>query len=358
MTTAVAPQTAVTAPKKSQEIEFIPMGDNTPIKLSLNIVKEYIAIPTKNKLLPDERECMRFLMLCRSRKLNPFEGDCFLMGYEGRDGIVTWSLITAHQAFLKRAEVHPEFDGFESGVIVREGEDGDIKDREGDFLYPGDILLGGWCTVHFKNRKHPMKRRLNVGTFKKAYGRWNDDAAGMIVKCAEADGLRSSFPTLLGGLYTDNERPVIEIGGPSNVKSPDFSEPPRLLPTPATSASQQAEAPGKPQGAPEGATTPGAAQTPQGEAAGAPAGGSGAEPEPGNGGNGGAGEPDQAAELLKSIKLHMEKAGVTEEQVMTYARGASIAKADQKRLSDLSTAKLTTINKSWHNILPKIRGGQ
>ena len=36
----------------------------------------------------------------------------------------------------------------------------------------------------------------------------NDDPAGMIVKCAEADALRSAFPTMLGGCYTEEEMPV------------------------------------------------------------------------------------------------------------------------------------------------------
>lgn len=364
---------AITTVPKSNEVTFVPFGGDDEIKLSVIIIQKFVAIPTKTGKIPDERESIRFMMLCRSRKLNPFEGDCFLMGYEARDGSVNWSLITAHQAFLKRAEVNPEFDGFDSGVIVREGENETIIEREGDFLYPGDELLGGWCIVHFKNRKHPMKRRLNLNTFKKPYGRWLDDPAGMIVKCAEADGLRSAFPTMLGGLYTDNERPVIEVSSVP-AKAPEFdarTTPPARI---AESTIVQTPTPPRAQEQKEVVQTPPASQTPapqpvaaasdqksqppatQKEPDPAPAGGppaeTGATPPP-------ASVPavnTSETEALQSLRLLMAKSGVTEEQVMVYCRANNIAKADQKKLGMLSDAKLLTLGKGWHNILPKIRG--
>jgi len=344
-----ANKTAVTVPSKTNEVSFVPFGENDEIKLNLNIIKNYVAIPTKNKNLPDDRECMKFMMLCRSRKLNPFEGDCFLMGYEARDGGITWSLITAHQAFLKRAEVHKEFNGFESGVIVREGEDGDIKEREGDFLYPGDILLGGWATVHFKGRQFPMKRRLNLKSFSKPYGRWNEDPAGMIVKCAEADALRSSFPTLLGSLYTDNERPIIEIA--SSAKAPDLGPAAAQITQgsePAKTAGEQPKTAQEPSG---GVTTPaGGESAPRAQAG---------EPEKGDNAPQGSAEPSTGTpegDALASVRRLMSKSGVVEEQVMQYCRANNgMAKENQKKLSELSTAKLQTLSKAWHNILPKIR---
>jgi phage recombination protein Bet len=158
--------------------------------------------------VPGKDDCIRFIMLCKSRHLNPFEGDAYFLGYDGREG-TTWSLITAHQAFLKRAEAHPDFDGMESGVLVfKKGKPNDLIQREGDFLFDDDILVGGWATVHFKNRTYPIKRRVNLKTFRKPFGRWNDDPAGMICKCAEADALRSSFPSMLGGCYTEEEMPA------------------------------------------------------------------------------------------------------------------------------------------------------
>lgn len=198
-------------------MEFIPFGSEDKIKLSVSIIKNLVCTKTKSGKVCTDTDAIRFMMLCQARRLNPFEGDCFLIGYDGKDG-PTFSLITAHQAFLKRAEVNKEYDGLKSGVIIE--RDGQMQDLEGDFYLPGDKVLGGWSTVFFKNRKQPMHKRIRMERFRKSFGIWIDDAAGMIVKCAEADALRSSFPTMLGGLYLKEE---VEHAKPIEASTPIFT---------------------------------------------------------------------------------------------------------------------------------------
>lgn len=183
-------------------VEYVPFGAQDKIKLSISIIKNLIAVKTKSGKTCTDQDAIKFMALCQARRLSPFEGDCFLIGYDGRDG-TTFSLITAHQAFLKRAEVNEEYDGMKSGIIVE--EDGQLKDLEGDFYTNGQKVVGGWATVYFKNRKQPMHKRIRLARFQKSFGIWQDDSAGMICKCAEADALRSSFPTMLGGLYLKEE---------------------------------------------------------------------------------------------------------------------------------------------------------
>ena len=184
-------------------MEFVPYGATDRIKLSVPVVQKLIAVRTRSGQTCSDRDAMRFMMMCQAQRLNPFAGDAFLIGYDGKDG-PQFSLITAHQAFLKRAELHPEYDGMRSGIIVQ-NEDGTITDLEGDFFLPGQQVMGGWASVHFKNRKVQTTRRIRLARFQKSFGVWQDDAAGMICKCAEADALRSSFPTLLGGLFLRDE---------------------------------------------------------------------------------------------------------------------------------------------------------
>ncbi len=192
----------------TKEMEFTPFMAKEPIKLSIAIVREHVCVPTRSGLKCSDKDAVKFMMLCKARGLNPFEGDAFLIGYES-DGEATFSLITSHQAFLKRAETHPEYDGMTSGVIVRPKGSEELVDRVGDFMLETDILLGGWATVHFKNRKYPMQKRLKLSTFSTGRSRWKADPAGMIVKCAEADALRSSFPTLCGGMYMEGEMAAV-----------------------------------------------------------------------------------------------------------------------------------------------------
>lgn len=239
------PNFAITRPQP-KEVEFVPFGGGDKIKLSVAIIQNLIAVPTKTGKTCSERDAMKFLMLCRSRGLNPFEGDAFLIGYDSQDG-PTFSLITAHQAFLKRAELHPEYDGMESGVIIspalacpmcsaqggREVSNnwvvcsackgvGQTDEIEGDIIPSESQLIGGWAKVHFKQRKVLTKKRLSIKTFNKGFGRWRDDPAGMIVKCAEADALRSSFPTKFGGMYLreEQELPVHAVATPVDLEMP------------------------------------------------------------------------------------------------------------------------------------------
>jgi phage recombination protein Bet len=184
-------------------MEFVPFGAEDKIKLSLSIVKNLVAVKTKTGKTCTDNEAIKFMMMCQARRLNPFEGDAFLIGYDNKDGGANFSLITAHQAFLKRAEVNDEYDGMKSGIIVERS--GEMMDLEGDFYLPGDKVMGGWATVFFKNRKQAMHKRIRMERFKKPFGIWQEDSAGMICKCAEADALRSSFPTMLGGLYLKEE---------------------------------------------------------------------------------------------------------------------------------------------------------
>ena len=196
------PTQAVIKAPDEKAMEFIPYGAQDKIKLSVAIVKNLIAVKTNSGKTCSDNEAIKFMMMCQARRLNPFEGDAFLIGYDGKDG-PRFSLITAHQAFLKRAELNVEYDGMKSGIIVE--RDGTPTDLEGDFFLEGDKLMGGWATVYFKNRKQPMHKRIRLQRFKKSFGVWIDDPAGMICKCAEADALRSSFPTMLGGLYLREE---------------------------------------------------------------------------------------------------------------------------------------------------------
>jgi phage recombination protein Bet len=207
-TTSETKTPAPAADKENKEqrlIEFVPFGTKDKISLSIAIVKRLIAVKTKTGKTCSDEDAFKFMLMCQARKLNPFEGDAYLIGYDSQSG-PSFSLITAHQAFLKRAEVHNEFDGMESGTIVL--RNGEVIDLVGDWHMPNDNVLGGWATVFFKNRAHPMKKRLRLARFNKGFGIWRDDPAGMIVKCAEADALRSSFPTMLGGMFISEELPV------------------------------------------------------------------------------------------------------------------------------------------------------
>lgn len=298
--------------EKREEMEFVPFGTEDRIKLNVAIVQTMICVPTRTGKTCSRTEALKFMMMCRSRRLNPFEGDAFLIGYDGKDGAV-FSLITAHQSFLKRAELHPEFDGMRSGVIVE--EDGVLKDLEGDFHSDSQKVVGGWAIVYFKNRKYPILRRLRLKRFQKQFGVWQDDPAGMVVKCAEADALRSSFPTMLGGLYMSDELP--KHG--NDVKSPTFDAPMDVL----ASAPQR--------GLPPIATIDEPLAS---------------SPEPSS--------EQSDKEIWDAVWDLMKEANVSEETVMNYLKKKGIAKPSQMDIGQLATSKIRKLASDWPTIKDEI----
>src|SRR5712692_6668441 len=77
-----------------REVQYVPFMAKDPIKLSARLVLRYLCTPTRSGKLCDEQQAVKFVMLCKARGLNPWEGDAFLIGYDGKDG-PQFSLITA-----------------------------------------------------------------------------------------------------------------------------------------------------------------------------------------------------------------------------------------------------------------------
>ena len=160
MSTAQAQAPAVV----EKTIEFKPFGELESIKLSHSIVKAVVARPTKSGVMPTDGDISKFIMLCKSRELNPFVGDAYLVGYDGNDG-PEFSLITSVQALLKRAEANPNFDGMESGIVVRAGDK--TIERPGNIIYPGETLYGGWARLWRKDRTRVFYDALQLSTYNK-----------------------------------------------------------------------------------------------------------------------------------------------------------------------------------------------
>lgn len=186
-----------------REFSFTPFMSQEKLTLTPGHVMRFLCKPTRKGSICTPEQALRFCMLCKARGLNPWEGDAFIVGYDAKDG-AEFNLITAFQAVIKRAEVHPGYDGMESGIVVRRGDA--LIDIEGEITIKGDTLAGGWARVHRKDLKIPTYRRVNLASYMgNEYSRWGKDAGGMIIKVAMAKALRETFPNTLGGLYLDGE---------------------------------------------------------------------------------------------------------------------------------------------------------
>ena len=137
MSTAVTTQ----SPPKitDREVNYIPLGGKTSVQITVGMVRSYLCTPTKQGNIPNDSDIVKFMMLCKARELDPWVGDAYLTGYDTQDG-PSFSLITAAQALLKRAEMNEQYDGMESGVVVKSAEGG-IQYRDGDLVLDGETLV-------------------------------------------------------------------------------------------------------------------------------------------------------------------------------------------------------------------------
>lgn len=194
-------------------IKYIPFGESTEIQITPAMVRRYLSRPTKQGKQPTDADIINFMMLCRSRELNPFVGDAYLVGFDAKDG-PEFNLITGVQALHKRAEINKAYEGLESGITVRHGDE--LQQRPGSLLLPGETLVGGWARCYRSDRKVPYYDEVALSVYNSGRSRWAKDPAGMIKKVAEAAVLRRAFPTQIGGLYTAEEMDVR-----SNISGPD-----------------------------------------------------------------------------------------------------------------------------------------
>lgn len=166
------------------------------VKLTGNIVKSYL---TRGNKALTEQEIVMFMNLCKYRKLNPFVNEAYAVKFGDQPA----QFIVGKEAFMKRAESDPSYDGHEAGIIVE--RNGEIVELEGTFKLQKDILLGAWAKVYIKNKKCPMKATVSLQEYSKGQSTWKSMPCTMIRKVALVQALREAFPSDLGAMYTSEE---------------------------------------------------------------------------------------------------------------------------------------------------------
>ncbi|AUS87832.1 phage recombination protein Bet [Lysinibacillus sp. YS11] len=167
------------------------------VKLSGNTVMQYLV---RGNGSVSEQEVVMFMNLCKFQKLNPFLNEAYLIKF----GSSPAQIIVSKEAFMKRAEGHDKYEGFEAGIIVE--RDGQLVEVEGAVKLDKDKLIGGWCKVYRKDRKVPVITKIDFKEFSKNQATWKDMPMNMIRKSAIVNGLREAFPESLGAMYTEEDK--------------------------------------------------------------------------------------------------------------------------------------------------------
>lgn len=158
-------------------------------------------------------ECRIFLETCKQYHLNPFTKEAYLTHYDNKNGDTASTIVLGKTCYMKMAEAHPQYDGFEAGLILQDDVAGEIYHREGSIIYAGETLLGGWAKTYRKDRSRPFYEEVSFSEYDTKKFLWVTKPATMIRKVALVHTLREAFPATFGGLIDESEVPVeVEAG--------------------------------------------------------------------------------------------------------------------------------------------------
>lgn len=196
---------AIEQPK--EELSVIFEVDGNKVKLSPSIVQNYIVGTDNGKITLQEFKF--FSELCKVRKLNPFLKEAYCIKYGNKPA----ALVVGKDAVLKRAILHPKYNGRENGIIVLT-ENGEVIERKGTFHLDSEKLVGGWAKVYRRDWEYPTYVSVSLSEVEQKKGdgtlnsNWATKPGTMVEKVATVRALRETFIEELGGMYEAEEMHV------------------------------------------------------------------------------------------------------------------------------------------------------
>jgi len=183
--------------------------DGNDVTLSFDTIKRYLVQGHPEYVT--QQEMMFFMGICKSRALNPFNKDCYLMKYSPKDNA---AIIESIQNKRSRAKSQPDCTGWQSGIIVE--RNGELVYSKGIML-EDDILLGGWFKAKPEGWTVSCEHEVNLeGYVKKTKdGKitqfWKEEKQPMMIeKVAESQGLERCWPKQFSHMYAPEEMGVAE----------------------------------------------------------------------------------------------------------------------------------------------------
>lgn len=200
----------VTQAKQSEALQ--PVDSSVPVEIDA-MDGQHITVTfddVKNFICKEATiaECRIFLETCKQYHLNPFTKEAYLIHYDNKNGDTASTIVLGKTCYMKMAEAHPQYDGFEAGIIVVDEAAGELIHREGSIVYQGETLVGGWAKTYRKDRSRPFYEEVNFSEYDTKKSLWATKPATMIRKVALVHTLREAFPATFGGLIDESEVPV------------------------------------------------------------------------------------------------------------------------------------------------------
>lgn len=200
------------------------------------------AKPTKAGNHPGISDVMSYLEYCRASSLDPLGPDAHLVGRDSNSG-PTFVSQSSFSSMIRIAELSGKYSGLEFGVICQTAK-GEFIDREGEFAYPTDTIVGAWARVYRSDWEgRPLGNRVPLSKYTSGFGLWISNPGLMITKVAIASCLRKAFPTV-ASMYCEEEMEMVGVDRtPKEPQAPKRANPAlaHLTGAPAADAKQEEE---------------------------------------------------------------------------------------------------------------------
>lgn len=197
-------------------------------KVTQDLLLDYLK--TMNKGL-NEQQTKQFLAVAGTFGLNPWKREVYAVTYKNKDGSTDMSIVTGYETYIKRAELNPNYDGFEiqfkggfkRGKVTKSGKNGSWQV---DALVP-DGEVSCICTVYRKDRAHPIREEVFFDEYDQGNSMWQSKPRTMLKKVAIVSAFRKAFPFDFGGMpYTNDELPD-HMTGADKLEQQVFTEVPQ-----------------------------------------------------------------------------------------------------------------------------------
>ena len=191
------------------------------VELTPEVVKNYLVSGNKDRVTT--QEIVMFMNLCKYSGLNPWLKEAYCIKYGNEPA----TMVVGKEAFMKKAESHPNYNGYQAGIIVCDPETGEVTKRPGSFRLKNEEIVGGYAEVWRKDREHSFLVEVSFDEYvgRKKDGtinsQWAKKPATMIRKVALVQALREAFPATFGGMYAAEESGFVETEGRGSIVAQD-----------------------------------------------------------------------------------------------------------------------------------------
>ena len=175
-------------------------------QITAKLLSDYFATLT-DRLTDVQRN--QFAAVAQAFGLNPFKREIYATTYRNKDGQTVMSIVTGYEVYLKRAEMNPNYNGFETNFQVVNGE------------------MGCTCKVYRKDRTMPVTSTVWMSEYSTGRSLWASKPRMMLEKVAIATAFRRAFPCDFGGMpYTTDELPE-HMTGADKLEQQGYTEVPQ-----------------------------------------------------------------------------------------------------------------------------------